>query len=118
MENVEIPGRSQGRELAIVQRIRDRPRNVTVLICAGLGLSATYGAARYLVQHWGRLHAQFGEHDFDLCLAFPHQLPDSEEVTDPILVEVRPYTIMASPLAIPPSQPDDAYAPPQREAVR
>lgn len=85
-KTVTLPGRSVGRELAIVKRIRDTDRNRVVFICAGLGASASFGAARYLTANWRALQQRYGDEEFDVCLAFPGQSADSDAVTDPLIV--------------------------------
>jgi len=86
LSNIEIPGRSTGKELGIIQRIVDSEYGNTVFICAGLGASATYGSARYLVANWKKLYQKYRDAEFGICLAFPHQPSDSEVVVDPIVV--------------------------------
>jgi hypothetical protein len=86
LKDVEIPGRASGRELAIIQRVKDEEHGNTVFICAGLGQSATFGSARYLIDNWRKLHRQYGSRDFGVCLAFPLQPPDSGHVMHPVVV--------------------------------
>jgi hypothetical protein len=86
LKDVEIPGRSAERELGVIQRIIDSAHGNTVFICAGLGASATYGCARYLIENWKKLFRKYGDTEFGICLAFPQQPPDSEIVVDPIVV--------------------------------
>lgn len=83
LKDVQIPGRSSGRELAIVQRINDMEHGNTVFICAGLGSSATYGSVRYLVENWKELQRKYKQNEFAICLAFPQQPSDGEIVVHP-----------------------------------
>lgn len=86
LRGVEIPGRSFGQELGIIQRIVDSAHGNTVFICAGLGASASYGSARYLIDNWKKLFRKYGDKEFGICLAFPQQPPDSEVVIDPVVI--------------------------------
>ena len=83
MEGVEMPGRSINRELGVVQRINDRKNNRVIFICAGLGASATYGCARYLMENWKKLHRTYKDGEFGICLAFEGQPFNSEDVARP-----------------------------------
>ena len=86
LKDVEIPGRSENRELGIIQRINDSREHNTIFVCAGLGLSATYGCSRFLVEKWKDIQRKYRNNEFSLCLAFPQQDEDSETVVNPIIV--------------------------------
>ncbi len=86
LRDVAIPGRSSGREIAVLQRINDEQHGSSSFLCAGLGSSATYGCARYLVQHWHELLRRYGDREFAVFLAFPGQQPDAEAVVDPLVI--------------------------------
>jgi hypothetical protein len=90
MSEVEIRGRSVGRELGILQRIHDRDHGNTVFLCAGLGGSATYGTVRFLIQNWRQLQRKYKYNEFALCLAFENQLPDGDKVVEPEIVYSYP----------------------------
>lgn len=91
LKDVEIPGRSSGRDLAILQRIYDKEHGNTVFLCSGLGASATFGSVRYLAENWKELYRKYECAEFALCLAFPGQAYDSEAVVNPVIVyEVTP----------------------------
>lgn len=86
LKDVEIPGRSSGRDLAILQRINDKEHGNTVFLCSGLGASATFGSVRYLAENWKELYRKYKGAEFALCLAFPNQAFDSEAVVNPVIV--------------------------------
>jgi len=89
LNGIQVPGRSYEQELGIIQRINDSDHGNTVFICAGLGSTATYGSARYLVDNWRNLQSQYNDEEFAICLAFPAQPPDSETsdvVVNPIVI--------------------------------
>lgn len=85
-----IPGREQKRELAILQRINDIEHQTSAFLCCGIGSSATYGTARYLAENWNSLYQQHGCEEFGILLGFPNQLPDSEQVVEPEVLEEWP----------------------------
>lgn len=86
MEGVEIPGRSAGRELGIIQRINDHNCGRTIFICAGLGASASYGCVRFLMENWKTLQRNHKDNEFGICLAFSEQSYNSDAVTTPYKV--------------------------------
>ncbi len=86
LKDIELPGRSQGQELGIIQRIKDNKHGTVVFICAGLGTSATYGSARYLIENWRSLQRKYHDADFSIFLAFKDQPRDSAAVVQPRVI--------------------------------
>jgi len=76
-------GRDNRVEPAVVMRINDIDRNITVFICAGIGSSATFGSARYLAEHWRDLQRIYSNDEFGILLLFRDQDPDAESVGKP-----------------------------------
>ena len=74
-------------ELGVIQRLNiDLPRvggRTTVILCAGLGSSATMNTARYLAKYWSSAHRHFGRDEFGVVLGFRQEGPDSEVEASP-----------------------------------
>jgi hypothetical protein len=79
------PGRAEGRELGIIERYNDKEHGSVVFICAGIDASATFGCARYLVQHWKSLYKKYGTKKFGICLVFEDQVRGNDVVVNPKL---------------------------------
>ena len=60
--------RSEGRELAIVQRIKIN--DATVTVCAGTGTGATCEAVNYIIKNWEQHFDKSSKGDFALVLAW------------------------------------------------
>jgi hypothetical protein len=86
LSDIVIPGRSRGREIAVLQRINDDTRHTAVFLCAGTGSSATYGCVRFLVTRWPQLQKRHRDGEFAVFLAFPGQSPDTQAVVEPVIV--------------------------------
>jgi hypothetical protein len=72
-----VPGRSDGKEVAVLQRFLDK-QGRHVIICAGLGSVATSGCARYLATHWRTLQRSVKNDDFTRWLIFPAGLENAD----------------------------------------
>ena len=99
---IDLKGTSEGRELAIIQRIYDHDHNQSsVFICAGTGSNATYGIVKFLQKNWKKLYGKYKCDEFALCLAYPGIAPDSETpppVGEFILVYQYPDRLVGSDL--------------------
>lgn len=56
---------------AIVEKIYDGTRGITLFFCLGARGDTTWAAAEYLVRNWAELRREFGNREFALCLGFP-----------------------------------------------
>jgi hypothetical protein len=83
-----VPGRSQGNEVAVLQRFRDKEHR-RVIVCAGLGSGGTSGCARYLATHWRNLDREVGDRDFTRWLFFHRDLDDpdgTKDIPEPVAI--------------------------------
>jgi hypothetical protein len=75
-------------EQGVIQRLRinfpdPNSSPSTVIVCSGLGSSATMNSARYLASNWAALFREFGGDDFGIVLGFRQPAPDTENLADP-----------------------------------
>ena len=56
---------------AILEKIHDGTRGITLFFCLGARGDTTWAAAEYLVRNWAELRREFGDREFALCLGFP-----------------------------------------------
>lgn len=66
-----LVGRSNGQELAIIQRFTHKETGNTIIVCAGLGAGATHASVLYLLEHYATLRRRYLQRDFGICLAWP-----------------------------------------------
>lgn len=84
-------GRSEHRELAIFQRLKNSQRSQTnVIICAGTGQIATKKAVEYMIENWEAYQRAFGEAPFGVCLGFSTSNPESGNASKIEVLEVLP----------------------------
>lgn len=62
--------RSDSLTVALVERIYDPDRAITVFFCLGQRGDSTWAATEYLVRNWRSLEREFGSNTFSLCLGF------------------------------------------------
>lgn len=57
--------------LAVLEKIYDSDRGVTVFFCIGARGDTSWAVTEYLVRNWAPLLREFGDQNFALCLGFP-----------------------------------------------
>ncbi len=58
----------KGKNLALIQRYKDKESKRVVIYLAGTGVQGTAMAVVYLRRNWATLHAKYGNHDFCIIL--------------------------------------------------
>jgi len=55
-------------DFGILEKIFDSKNNRFIFFAAGINYSATVGAAYYLAMNWEKIHKEYGNKEFSLCL--------------------------------------------------
>ena len=58
----------EGMNTAMIERLTSREEGRRVFILAGTGSNGTRAAMRYLRENWERLHKEYGEENFAICI--------------------------------------------------
>jgi len=73
---------------AILEKIYDASRDITLFFCLGLRGDGSWAAVEYLVRNWMVLRREFGDRDFALCLGFPASSTYLERYVEPARLAV------------------------------
>lgn len=78
-------------DMAILERVYDSHKNITVFIVAGANVNGTRGALEYLLDNWEGLYQKHATRPFAVCLRFPQPHIDPVGYRNPtVVLEIEP----------------------------
>jgi len=70
------------KDIAVLEKVADKERNITVIIAAGATSQGTKAAIHYLISNWNRLYNDYNTNQFAICIECNNEKVDPDGFLD------------------------------------